>query len=646
MSRNRILLVVGLLVAFSMMLAACGPTTTAVSGSTQVPVTVVVPATPEPAKPSFSTPHPILGDLRVRQALAYCTDKLSLIKAAYPLNPEDQNPKLVMNTFIPTSQWAYAGDDNITIYPFDQEKGGQLLDEAGWTMNEDTGYRQNANGDQLVLHFTTTNATFRQTWAAVWEKQMGACGILIIRQHVPGSWWFGDTTGVKRRDFELGAFAWVGQADPGGQTLYACDQIPTVENNWLGQNDMGWCNQLASDNIKIANNTLIQADRKAAYTITQQEFTKDVPSIPLFNRASYYAWNKNFAGLEITPGDQDYYMWNANDWTITDEAGQPKDTIVLGFTQEPSTLFQPVVDAYVAKAAGIFVSGMAYTSMNFDFQAREMKALATIENGLATNSDVEVKAGDSVVDVNGNIVVLDAAASPAQEVNDATGNKVTYTGQPLTMKQLVVKYEFLDNLTFSDGVPLAQEDLELGYKVQCDKEVGATSYILCDMVKDIAFNGLSYTITWWPGRQDPLYFLAPFGWYPAHQVVTSEGAFKGQMLKDVPPKDWSTLPEIAEKPMDVGPYMLTEWKKGEFMKFEVNPYFYGTAPKTKYIYIQYITPENAEAQLLGGQVDMLDSTTLVSMSKTLKEAGDAGTVTVFVAVSATWEHIDINLFLK
>jgi ABC-type transport system substrate-binding protein len=215
----------------------------------------------------------MLSDLRVRQALAYCTDKLSLISAAYPLNPPEQNAKLPMNTFIPSTHWAYAGDANITLYPFDPVIGATLLDEAGWLMNEDLGFRFNANGDELVLHFTTTNATFRQTWAAVWEKQMANCGILIIRQHVPGSWWFGDTTGVKRRDYELGAFAWVGQTDPGGQTLYACDQIPTVENNWTGQNGMGWCNQKASDAIKAANNTLLKADRIAQYLIVQQEFT-------------------------------------------------------------------------------------------------------------------------------------------------------------------------------------------------------------------------------------------------------------------------------------------------------------------------------------------------------------------------------------
>ena len=628
MLRNRLMMVMGLLVAVAMVMTACTPAK-------------VAPATAVPAKASFSTPDPILSDLRVRQALAYCTDKLSLIAAAYPLNSPEDNAKLPMNTFIPSTHWAYAGDANITIYPFDVAKGSALLDEAGWKVNENDGFRYNAAGDELVLHFTTTNSTFRQTWAAVWEKQMAQCGILIIRQHVPGSWWFGDTTGLKRRDYQLGAYAWVGQPDPGGQTLYACDQIPTVENNWQGQNVMGWCNQKASDAIKAANNTLIKADRIAQYLIVQQEFTKDMVSIPLFNRASYYAYNSAFTGLSIAPGDQDYYTWNPEDWAIPG-----KDTIVLGFTQEPSTLFQPIVDAYVAKAAGMLVSGLAYTSQNFDFQPVQQKELSTLESGLATNADIQVKAGDKVVDNNGNIITLDKAASPAQQVIDSTGATVTFTGAPITMKQLTVKYEYRDGMTFSDGVKLAQEDLELGYKVWCDKEVGATSYITCDMVGNIAFNGLTYTVTWLPGRADPLYFLAPWGWYPAHQVITTDGPYKGQMLKDVPPKDWSTLPEVAQKPMDVGAYMLTEWKVGEYMKFEANPYFYGTAPKTKTIIIQFLASENAEAQLLAGSIDMLDSTSIIALSQTLKDAADGGTIKILVAPSATWEHIDMNLFLK
>ena len=108
----------------------------------------------------------------------------------------------------------------------------------------------------LVIKFVTTNSQFRQTWSAVMIQNLADCGIQIIPTYAPASWWFGDTTGLARRDFELGAFAWVGEADPGGRTLYACSQIPTPANNWEGQNSMGWCNETASNAIIKANNTL------------------------------------------------------------------------------------------------------------------------------------------------------------------------------------------------------------------------------------------------------------------------------------------------------------------------------------------------------------------------------------------------------
>ena len=338
MLRNRLFFVLGLLVVASMILSACGtpaPVATDAPAVVEPPVATEVAPVPTdaPITPtSYTTPHPILGDLKVRQALSYCTNKADLIKSVYPLLAEEEQAKLVMNTFIPTTHWAYAGDDNITIYPYDPEAGKALLDEAGWTLGEGADIRTNAAGDTLALKFTTTSAAFRQTWAAIWEAQMADCGVQVVRLHAPASWWFGDTTGLARRDYELGAFAWVGQADPGGQTLYACDEIPLPENGWAGQNAMGWCNELASTNIKLANNTLIKDERIAAYTVTQDEFTKDVPSIPLFNRTDTFAAAADLAGFAPTPG-QEYYMYNVGEW---ERPGQ--DTIIVGFTQEPASL--------------------------------------------------------------------------------------------------------------------------------------------------------------------------------------------------------------------------------------------------------------------------------------------------------------------
>jgi ABC-type transport system substrate-binding protein len=81
------------------------------------------------------------------------------------------------------------------------------------------------------------------------------------------------------------------------------------------------------------------------------------------------------------------------------------------------------------------------------------------------------------------------------------------------------------------------------------------------------------------------------------------------------------------------------------MVFEANPYYYRGEPKTKNIILSFVTPENAEAQLLGGQVDILDDTTLVGVTEPLKAAADAGQIQTLVIPSGTWEHIDMQLSL-
>ena len=221
----------------------------------------------EVATEDYTTPHPILSDLKVRQALAYCLDRDALIASVYPY--VEDGATLLMDSFLPKTHWAYNGPYP-TCRMFDAEKGKALLDEAGWTLPEGESVRVNANGEPLVIKFTTTTAQFRQTWSAVMVQNLADCGIQILAQFVPASWWFGDTTGLARRDFELGAYAWVGQVEPAGRTLYACNQIPLPSNNWEGQNYMGWCNQIANDAIVKATNTLLREDRVAAYDLVPE----------------------------------------------------------------------------------------------------------------------------------------------------------------------------------------------------------------------------------------------------------------------------------------------------------------------------------------------------------------------------------------
>ena len=628
-------LVLALLTILALVVSACAPAA-GVPGAAPA-----APAGEESAVSGdeYSTPHPILSDLRVRTALAQCLDKDALIASVYPY-VEDATT-LEMDSFNPKTHWAWQGPYDFPSY--DPAAAAALLDEAGWTLAEGAAVRTNADGEALSLKFTTTNAQFRQTWSAVAIQQWAECGIQIIPTYAPGSWWFGDTTGLARRDFELGAFAWVGQADPAGRTLYACNQVPVPGNNWEGQNYMGWCNETASDAIVLANNTLIKEERAAAYDIVQKEFAKDVVSIPVFQRAEAEAWSTNLTGPD--PDATEYTTWNLPEWTLADGG----DTIVIGMTQEPDSLWAPVssmaASALVRKATGDIGGGdgaRIYFQKNYDFQPWLQDQLSTIEAGLAANNDVEVAAGDMVYNISGEPVAMEEGVT----VFDSTGAEVTWDGtSPLTLKQLVVTYPF-QSYTWSDGTPGSIADFELSRKIDCDPTGGATGYITCESIQDVVFStdALEYTVTYLPGVQSPTYFLPPFGPYPSHQVLAD-----GRNLADVPAAEWSTLPEIAERPLSWGPYMVTEWIKGQSLTLAANPNYAGEVATPNVIFVFVADTNQAVAQLLNGDVDFLDDSTLGAGAEvqTVIDAANSGSPVQYeIAGSPTWEHIDINLFTK
>lgn len=675
MMKNKKWMLLSGLMVLSMILAACAPQ------QVQVPVTVVVKETQvvkqvetqvvkqvetqvvnqvqtqvvEVAKKSFSTPHPILGDLKVRQAIAYCMNPIELIKSVYGnWLPADQQVKLLMTGPIPSDSWAYYGGDDVMKY-FDPKdpaagvaKGKALLDQAGWAAANEGDIRSNKAGDRLSLKFTTTTAAFRKTWSAVFIQQMAACGVEILPLYAPGSWWFGNSTGLRHRDFELGAYAWVGESDPKGQTLYACNQIPFPENSWSGQNSMGWCNPTASDAINAANNTLDKNERIKQYKIFQVEFAKDMVSLPLFQRAEGNAATSRLQNFK--PSATEYYSWNASEWSLSDN----KDTLVLAQSQEPDTMYTLISSMATQVTIAELIYERPASQYNWDFQPWQLVKLPTVDSGLTKLNDVDVKEGDPVVDSSGTPVDADGkvlSLTKGLKIRGADGKEVEYAGGTVKMKQMVVTYQFQPNLKWSDGQPVVKADFQLGYKNDCDPKSGAVDLSVCQSVQKVDFTGdTEYVVTYKPGYQSYLstVFGTPFGYYPSHQVLTSE-KYKGKTLDQVPTEDWGSLPELAETPLSTGPYFVKDWKKGDRIELDANPYYWKGEVKIKHVTDLIVQDTNqAVAQLLTGDVDVVGAETLGAGDevKTVLDAQKAGKpIQVQIVATATWEHIDMQLFL-
>jgi len=629
-----------LLLAFG--LAACQPqsfdvpVTRVVTEVQTVRETVVVtaPVTQTPVS-AFSQPHPLLGDLRIRQGIAYCLNRDNLIGAVYPFL--DQKSALAMESFVPAMHWAYHAAN--AQYPYDPERGQALFEEAGWSLPQGAVYRVNASGAEMTVRFTLSNTPFAQTWAAAFEKDMEHCGLRVLRFHVPSSWWLGENTGLARRDFELGSFAWVTHSDPNGRSAYGCDQIPSAANDWHGQNYMGWCNAAADEALRAASQTPSRAEQIQNYALVQEELAKELPTLPLFSRAEILAASPVLTNFSPAPNER-FYTWNIQQWESS------KETVVIGLLREPGALFPLDANDFSAQLVNNLLYGQGYTTRNYDYQPLLYQALPSLDNGGVSSADVSVNVGSTVVDVTGQAVRLVAGV----RVLNAEGQVVEFDGSgPLMMKQLFVTSAYLNDIKYSDDSSLTKGDIELTDKVACSTDAGLPVSQACTWLAHATYNDdLSVSYALWPGAQPTDYtlFLANQlnrgGPYPSERKVDDD-----RLLVDVPTKDWANLSVVTQRPLGIGPYVLSSWDKGKQMTFEANSHFILGAPKIKRLQIVFLVDTTqAISKLLAGEVDVLGSEVLGTGPElqALATLAKAGRVKLYVQPGAVWEHLDFALW--
>lgn len=124
-----------------------------------------------------------LSDLRLREAIAYAIDKETLSEG---LTYGEETPAdHLFQDGIPYTDVKY----NVTR-TYDPDKANELLDEAGWTLNESTGIREK-DGQTLTLKYTydSSDALNRSLATAV-KSQLEAVGIEVETEgQEMMTWW-------------------------------------------------------------------------------------------------------------------------------------------------------------------------------------------------------------------------------------------------------------------------------------------------------------------------------------------------------------------------------------------------------------------------------------------------------------------------
>ncbi len=241
------------------------------------------------------------GDVRTRQAFAYCIDRASI--NANLLYGRSTVPA----SFLPANHpLAAAG---IAEYAYNPQEGQALLDAVGWRDHDsDTGTPRVASGvagvadgTQLIINYATTEAGLRQQAAQMVASSLNGCGIGVQQQIYNAGEIFapGPDGLVFGRKFDLVQFSWEASARP-NCLLYASTQIPNANNHWIGANVAGYSNpDFDAACAQASQSRATDADYAAHNQQVQTIFAETLPVLPLYAHLKIAISRPDLCGLNM-----------------------------------------------------------------------------------------------------------------------------------------------------------------------------------------------------------------------------------------------------------------------------------------------------------------------------------------------------------
>lgn len=239
----------------------------------------------------INTQDEILGDVRLRKALQYATDRETISKSIF-LGIEDPAYTLF------SSEVPYA-DIGLTPYEYNLEKAKELLNEAGWVEVNGQSYRQK-DGQELAftLHYSSDNVTDK-TIAEFYKGELAKIGINL---EIIGEEAQAHSDRAKSGNFDI-IFneSWGKPYDP--QSFLASMRETSVHGDYEAQKGLKEKEQI-DEAILNALEATTEEERQEYYTYVLETLHEEAVYIPLTyetNRAIYSNKIKN-----VTFGQSQY----------------------------------------------------------------------------------------------------------------------------------------------------------------------------------------------------------------------------------------------------------------------------------------------------------------------------------------------------
>jgi peptide/nickel transport system substrate-binding protein len=233
----------------------------------------------------FNLEDPILSHREVRQALAYATDRATLIK--YLMRGQAR----AASSLLPPNHWAY--DPDVRQYDFDPARAEQLLDAAG--------FKRGAGGVRFRLEFKTSTEEYSRLLSEAIADEWQRVGVAVELRPLEFATFYAD---LQRGSFQISAQRWVGgNNDPDiFESVFSSKKIPPN-----GSNRGHYRNQRLDALLDQARVEMDREKRKAVLWQIQKIVAEDEPYINLWYPDNVCVHRERLTNIVIPPaGDYDF----------------------------------------------------------------------------------------------------------------------------------------------------------------------------------------------------------------------------------------------------------------------------------------------------------------------------------------------------
>jgi peptide/nickel transport system substrate-binding protein len=240
---------------------------------------------------AFNLSDPILGDTRVREAIACALDRDAVVRHLL------RGTATLATGLLPPGHWAYNPD--VESAPHDPARAARLLDAAGWPDPDGTG-----PAVRFRIEYKAPASDLARQQAAILQAQLAAVGIGIDVRTYEWATFYED---LRAGRFQIVVSNWTDISDPDVYRLrFHSEAVPPA-----GLNRGGYRSAEADLLIEAGAEQSDPATRLRSYARLQAVLAIERPYIVLWHRDATAVLGPRVGGFELLSGADFRPLWRA-----------------------------------------------------------------------------------------------------------------------------------------------------------------------------------------------------------------------------------------------------------------------------------------------------------------------------------------------